>query len=101
MRIRSWMAVVLLAAGAACQKGAGGSGKVEGAAAAALASLPKETSVVIGFNLSKFRETKLFPMVQAAVPEEGKTTLTTFKDTCNIDFMNDIESVIIAGGGNM
>jgi hypothetical protein len=105
MRIRSisflTVAALMLTA-AACQKGAGGgSGKVEGAAAAALPSLPKETSLVFGFNMGKFRSSKLFAMAQDAVPAEGKATLQQFKENCSIDFMNDIDSVVAAGGGNM
>lgn len=94
-------AAALMLTAPACQKGAGGGGKVEGAAADALPSLPKETSLVFGINLGKFRDSKLFGMLQGAIPAEGKTQLQQFKDTCNIDFMSDIDSVIVAGGGNM
>jgi hypothetical protein len=105
MRIRSisflTVAAVMLTA-AACQKGAGGGGgSVQGAAASALPSLPKETSLVFGLNLGKFRDSKLFGMLQTAIPEEGKKQLQEFKADCQIDFMTDVDSLVVAGGGNM
>lgn len=110
MRIRALRTVAAVAAtallafaGSACQKGggAGGGGKIEGAAASALDSLPKETGMVVGFSWQKFKGTKFFDMIQSSMPPEGKTQLQEFKDVCNIDFLNDVDSVIIAGGGNV
>jgi hypothetical protein len=93
-------------AGTACQKGGGGgagggAAAVQGAAASALDNLPKETGMVVGFSWKKFKDSKIFGMIQENIPPEGKTQLQQFKDTCNIDFLNDIESVIIGGGGNV
>ncbi len=86
----------------ACQKGAGtGGGKIEGAAASALDRLPKETGLVVGFSAARFRDTKLFGMLQGNLPEESKKVLDEVKQTCQLDFLNDLDSVIVASGGNM
>jgi hypothetical protein len=97
---------VLAVMAAACQKGGGGAGgggggTVQGAAASALDSLPKETGMVVGFSFQKFKSTKLFDLIQGAIPPDGKTQIDEFKATCSIDFMNDLDSVIVGGGGNI
>jgi hypothetical protein len=108
MRIRALGTALALtfavAAGAACQKGGGGgggAGNVSGAAASALDSLPKETGMVVGFSVQKFKGSKLYDMIVSNIPPDGKTQLQEFKDVCNIDFMNDVDSIIVAGGGNV
>jgi hypothetical protein len=83
------------------QPAGSGAGKIEGAAASALDTLPQETAVVVGFSWTKFKESKLYGMLQSVLPEESKQQLQQFKDTCNIDFLSDVHSIIIASGGNM
>ena len=92
----------ILGMGLACDKGgAGGGGKIQGAASAAVDILPKETGLVVGFSWSSFKDSSLYNMLVEAIPQEAKDKLKEVKDTCGIDAMNDLESVIIGAGGNL
>src|SRR5688572_27954897 len=103
MRIRSMNNVMIalsvaVAEFGACKKGGGGIGTagVESAASSSMDRLPKETSVLVGFSWSKFKDSKLYTMLQTSLPEQSKTELQKFKDACQIDFMNDVDSVTVA-----
>jgi hypothetical protein len=58
--------------------------------------LPKETSVLVGFSWAKFKDSKLFTMLQSAVPEQSKAELQKLKDACQVDFH---ERPRLAAGG--
>ncbi len=100
-----WLLVGVAALGLACSKGggglSGGGGKIEGAASSALDVLPKETGVLVGFSWNSFKQTSFYGMMTSALPKESTDVLQQIKDTCSIDVMNDLESVIIGGGGNL
>ena len=99
------LGVAAVAAAAGCKKsgpgGIEGAGALGGATASAMDRLPKETSVVVGFSWTKFKDSKLYGIIQSAIPEESKKELQQFKDACQIDPASDMESVVIAAGGNM
>jgi hypothetical protein len=97
------LGVAAMALGAGCKKsGPGGvGGAAAGATGTAMDRLPKETSFVVGFSWTKFKDSKLFTMLQGAMPEESKAEMQAFKDACQIDPMSDVDSMVIAGGGNM
>jgi hypothetical protein len=107
--IRSWRLILvgLAALGLACSKGTGGSGvggggaKVEGAAASAMDILPKETGLVLGFSWNSFKQSSFYGMLTSAMPKESTDTLAQIKETCGIDVMNDLESIMVASGGNL
>lgn len=87
----------------ACDKGGGisGGGKLEGAASAATDILPKETGLVFGFSWSSFKDSAFYPMVTSALPKESTDVLKQVKDTCGIDALSDLKSIVIGGGGNL
>jgi hypothetical protein len=97
----------------ACNKGGGGTGGTGGGGnpltgggggsggASALDYMPKETGLIIGFNWSKFKGTKFYDMLVAAVPPDGKKELDDVKAACGIDYLSDFDSVLIAAGSNM
>jgi hypothetical protein len=101
------LAATLVSAG--CNKGggggipgaSGGAGKLEGSASSALDLVPKDTGLVFGFNWGKFKGSKFYDMLITAIPAEGKKTLDEFKASCSIDYLNDLDSVVFASGGNM
>jgi hypothetical protein len=108
IRSMTLLLVGAAALGFACDKGSGGglvggggAGKIAGAAASAMDILPKETGMVVGFSWSSFKESGFYGMLNSALPKESADVLKQVKDTCGIDAMNDLESVIIAGGGNL
>jgi len=97
------LSIAVAGLGVACNKGGGGIGGAGagGATASAMDKLPKETSVLVGFSWAKFKDSKLFTMLQSAVPEQSKAELQKLKDDCQVDFMNDLDSLLVASGGNM
>jgi hypothetical protein len=107
-RSRKWLLVGLAALGLACSKGTGGVGgvagggsKLEGPAASAMDVLPRETGLVFGFSWTSFKQTNFYPMLTSALPKEGADRLAEIKQTCGIDVMNDLESIIVGSGGNL
>jgi hypothetical protein len=89
------------AGGAGGGTASGGGGAVTGAAASAMDLIPKDTGLIFGFNWGKFKGSKFYDMLLGAIPPEGKTSLDEVKAACGIDYLNDLDSVIVAAGGNM
>jgi hypothetical protein len=96
----------------ACDKGKGGStgtgggnpltgGGTPTASASPLDYFPKDTGMVFGFNWSKFKGTKFFDMLVAAVPPDGKKELDEVKAACGLDYLNDFDSVLVGMGADM
>ncbi len=96
----------------ACDKGGGGTGPggnpltgggpgAGTSGAAALDYVPKDTGLLLGFNWSKFKGTKFYDMLVAAVPADGKKDLDDIKAACGIDYLSDFDSVLVAAGPNM
>lgn len=104
-RNRVWLACALAAGLVACSKGGGGGpggGTVSGAASSALDFLPKDTNLAIGINPSKLKDSKYYAMFVKGVLSnpETKGALDAAK-SCGLDWQNDLESIVIAGGNNL
>jgi hypothetical protein len=100
-----WLAVSLAASLVACSKGGGGGpggGTVTGAASSALDFLPKDTSLAIGINPGKLKDSKYYAMLTKGIDQnpEAKAALDAAK-SCGLDWQTDFESIVIAGGGNL
>jgi hypothetical protein len=101
--------LVVVIAGAtavACSKagsggGGGASGKVEGVAKASLDVLPKETAFLGGVTWSKLKNNKWLKNAMQRMPPDSRQMLDNLKSTCNIDLINDIDSVVIAAGADV
>jgi hypothetical protein len=100
-----YLAASLIVSGAGCEKGGSKSGvipgKVEGAAITALDVLPKDAVVVIGVNWAKLRDNKYLQQLNSQAPAEAKKILEGFKKSCDIDLWNELESLVVAGPGDM
>jgi hypothetical protein len=85
----------------ACKKtGAGGA---SGAAGAVTDILPKDTGFVVGFSVSKLKNTKLWETVSKKAMEdpEVKGGMDEMKTECGMDPMAVVDSVMISGSEDM
>jgi hypothetical protein len=103
-RNRVWLAVAVAGLVVACNKGGGGgpsAGNVTSEASSALDFLPKDTSVAIGINPKKLKDSKYYSQLVNNMPAEAKDALTQAKTSCGLDWQNDFDSIVVGTGGNM
>ncbi len=89
---------VLALAAAACLLPVTADAKPASAWAAAKASLPKDTQMVVGFDLTQVRKSSLFTMAMPLVLSQQpdlKSGLDLIKQTCSIDPMKSVEAVVV------
>lgn len=74
-----------------------------GAAAAGgpLDYIPKDAGLVVGVNWSKFKGTKFHTLLSTSFPPDAKTKMDEFKAACNIDPLNDLDSITVGVLGNL
>jgi hypothetical protein len=106
----SWISLACAAAlVVSCNKGgdSGATGAGGNPLAAATGSggpmdyIPKDAALVVGMNWSKFKGTKFFNLLTTSVPPDAKTKYDEFKGACNIDPMNDLDSITVGVVGNL
>src|SRR5262245_6338839 len=103
VRNRVWLAVAV-AGLVACSKGGGGGpggGTVSSEASTAIDYLPKDTTLVIGINPKKLKDSKYYAQILNSMPAEAKDVLNSTKASCGIEWPTDFDSIVIGTGGNM
>lgn len=106
MNIRQKLYIPAIAIGAlaiasisACNKDKGGSGSSGGGTSSSadmLTYLPKDTSIVIGVSWSKGKDSALFKKFEDKILAQTKDGLAKMKETCGIDPLNEITTVVVA-----
>src|SRR5215831_1789619 len=108
-RIRGWMTLACAASLiVACNKsGGGGSGGTSVAPGAPVVQagpidlIPKDASVVLVVNWSKFKGTKFHNLLVGAIPASSKADLDIIKQACNFDVLSGIDSLTVGVIGNL
>ena len=65
-----------------------------------LGYLPQDTSMVVGISFAKGRSADLVKKFQDKLMADAPAELKEMKDKCGFDPINDINTVIMTGGGN-
>lgn len=86
---------VLAFAGTSCKKEGSG---VSGESATILNYLPKDSATLIGFSWAKLRSSAFFKKIEDKALGEARSTIAQVKETCGIDLVNDINTMVLALG---
>lgn len=81
----------------ACKKDGGGAG----GSADMLSYMPTESSVVVGFSVTKATKSELFKKYQDKVLADAGDKISEMKEKCGIDMMTDMKNVVVSMGKDM
>ena len=82
----------------ACKKDGGGA---SGSSSDMLSYMPTDSSIVVGFSVTKATKSELFKKYQDKIMADAGKEMAEMKEKCGIDMMTDMSNVVIAMGKNM